>query len=33
MDYYGTAKDKEAYILILKGNTITKLDWNEIQNL
>lgn len=33
MDYYGTAKDKEVSILILKGNTITKLDWNKIQNL
>ena len=29
LDYYGTGLDREISVLIIQGNKITKLDWNE----
>jgi hypothetical protein len=29
LDHYGTGLDREISVLIINGNKITKLDWNE----
>ncbi|HET7179036.1 MAG TPA: hypothetical protein VFI14_04890 [Chryseosolibacter sp.] len=31
LDFYGTARDKEVSVILLHGNKITKMDWNEEQ--
>jgi hypothetical protein len=32
LDFYGTALDKEVSVLILHGNQLIKIDWNEDQS-
>ena len=31
LDFYGTARDKEVSVIIVRQNKITKVDWNETE--